>query len=114
MSDQIPDDVERPDWSGLDGHLGVRDTRDFGELVERIAAVGRAAHNPFGDEIVRVVGRLRELAREAGRRLAEDRLPSGTGSDAQRQRLAEEHERRQRVTDAAQAANAGEPPAGDQ
>ena len=68
------------------GTLGTRDTRELGDLASAVVDIGRASHTAFGDRIAHVGTMLADLAREARRRLAEDRLPPGTGTPEQRAR----------------------------
>lgn len=72
-----------------EGTLGTRDTRELSELATRIADIGRASHSPFGDRIAIVATHLADLAREARRRLAEDRLPEDAGTPSQQARRAD-------------------------
>lgn len=53
-----------------EGTLGVRDTRDLGDLAARVGEIGAAAHSAFGDRIVALADQLGDLAAEARRRLA--------------------------------------------
>lgn len=69
------------------GHLGVLGTRELAEIAQRVIALGHSARSPFGERLARFGDDLAALAVEARRRLAEDRLPPGVGTPAQRQHL---------------------------
>ncbi len=107
MTDQSPDDQAlaevmegnpgADDLADAPGLIGVRDTRSLGDYAVLLADIGRSSHSPFGDRLVVLAGRLLDFAHEARRRLVDDQLPSGAGSDEQRDRIAEEHERRRRA-----------------
>ena len=96
-----PEVAEAPDDEGVIGALGAQGLAD---CAERLAEIGRGAHNRFGDRISALAATVADLAAEAHQRLSEDRLPDETGADEQRARIAAEHERRQ--------AEADQPPAG--
>jgi hypothetical protein len=65
------------DLDSAPGVLGVLGTRLLGDLAGEAAEIGRSSHTDFGDRIVAVAALLAVLAREAIRRLSEDRLPEG-------------------------------------
>lgn len=87
-----PGAAEADDLCELEGTLGVRDARDLHDHAAVIVAIGRASHSPFGDAVAAFAGRLLDLAHEARRRLAADRLPEGAGTPEQRERI-EDHRR---------------------
>lgn len=57
------------------GTIGTLGTAQLGDIAGRLAAIGHESHSAFGDRIVVVAGRVQDIAREARRRLHEDRLP---------------------------------------
>jgi hypothetical protein len=75
------------DLCELEGTLGVRDARDLHAHGAVIQAIGTASHSPFGDAIAALGTRVLSLAHEARRRLDHDRLPEGTGTPEQRERI---------------------------
>jgi hypothetical protein len=80
MSDQPPNETDLAEALQGDpaaddeGTLGVRDTRDLGDLAARVGEIGAASHSAFGDRIVALADQLGDLAAEARRRLAPDDL----------------------------------------
>jgi hypothetical protein len=67
------------DLCELEGTLGVRDARDLHAHGAVIQAIG--------DAIAALGTRVLSLAHEARRRLDHDRLPEGTGTPEQRERI---------------------------
>lgn len=80
------DDPALADLRSVPGLIGTLGTRELGDLARQIAEIGRSARNPFGERIIIMAGRLQDLAAEARRRLAEDRLPDDAGTAEQQQR----------------------------
>jgi hypothetical protein len=84
MSDEQPNSADLAEALQGDpaaddeGTLGVRDTRDLGDLAARVGEIGAASHSAFGDRIVALADQLGDLAAEARRRLAPE---AGTPDD---------------------------------
>lgn len=72
--------------------LGVASTFELGQIAERLGVIGRGARNQFGDGIVIIAERVRDLAGEARRRLVADRLGDDAGTDDQRRRREDERQ----------------------
>lgn len=89
QGDEDDDDPALADLRSVPGLIGTLGTRELGDLARQIAEIGRSARNPFGERIIIVAGRLADLAAEARRRLAEDRLPADAGTPEQQQRRRE-------------------------
>jgi hypothetical protein len=85
--DDTDDDEEDPARSGAP--IGASGTYELAQLAERLGIIGRSAHNEFGDRLVFLAEKVRDLAREARKRLAADRLPDDAGTVEQRQRRRE-------------------------
>jgi hypothetical protein len=64
--------------------IGVRDTRELAALAARVAEIGQSARNRFGERLVALADQLADLAADARRRLAGDRLPPDAGTPEQR------------------------------
>lgn len=75
-----------PILAGAKGTLGVLGSRRLVDLAREIIEIGRSSHSPFGDCIVTAGGRVADLAAEARRRLAQDRLPDDAGTPEQQER----------------------------
>jgi hypothetical protein len=82
--DDTDDDEEDPARSGAP--IGASGTYELAQLAERLGIIGRTAHNEFGDRLVFLAEKVRDIAREARRRLAADRLPDDAGTVEQQQR----------------------------
>jgi hypothetical protein len=85
---------DEDEFSEDEGVIGALGTQGLTDCAERLHEIGRSAHHAFGDRVVELAAKVRAIAAEARRRLAEDRLPMNAGSDEQRARIAAEHERR--------------------
>jgi hypothetical protein len=84
-----PDADEAENLRDVPGVIGSLAVRELGDLAGKLEQLGRSAHNAFGDRIVRLAERLADIAYEARRRLAEDRLPDDAGTAEQQERRRE-------------------------
>lgn len=100
-ADEDDEDPALADLRKVPGLIGTLGTRELGDLARQVAEIGRSARNPLGERIVILAGRLQDLAAEARRRLAGDRLPADAGTPDQQAR------RREAAGDAATMTDGG-------
>lgn len=86
MTDQSPDDHEALEGPGTEeGVIGSLDVQRLEHFADEIRQIGHSAHNNFGERIRSLGDYVGQWAREARRRLAEDRLPDDAGTPTQQQ-----------------------------